>query len=103
MNRLITNIRVISTDGGDFGYFMDREDLYSKLSGVKDSLGDNIEFIEIGDIIQLNEHSLKVRNINLKLEPINSDISHIQKTQNSTPSDFRIEVVITVDNMPLVI
>lgn len=101
MSRLITNIRIISRDDVDFAYFMDQEDLYSKLSGVKDDDGDDMEFIEIGNKIKLNENTLLVKNINLKMEPIDINEKHIEKTTESMPSNFRVEVIITVENLPL--
>ncbi|WP_339714562.1 hypothetical protein [uncultured Kriegella sp.] len=100
MSRIKTNIRIESEDGGNFGYFMEREDLYSKLSGIKD-INDDMEFIEIGDKIQLNEHTLMVKNIHLEFAPVDLNTRHIEKTEDTMPSNFRIEVVLTVDNIPL--
>ena len=45
MSRVQRNISIISSDGGDFAYCIDEKDLYSKLSGVKDIHGENMEFI----------------------------------------------------------
>ncbi|MDC6367222.1 MULTISPECIES: hypothetical protein [Flavobacteriaceae] len=101
MSRVQTNIKIISPDGGDFAYFTDKKDLYSKLSGVKDEYGENMEFIEIGQHIQLNEHTLKVIDINLKFENIDIKTKHIEKTEESMPENLIIEVVITVENVPL--
>ncbi|MGC6430752.1 MAG: hypothetical protein ACON5F_06905 [Jejuia sp.] len=101
MSRVVTNIRIISPNGSDFAYFIDKRDLYSKLSGAKDLQGDNMEFIEIGDNIQLNENTFKVLDINIKFENINIETKHIQKTEESMPDDLIIEVIITVENVPL--
>ncbi|WP_458626492.1 hypothetical protein [Winogradskyella sp. PC D3.3] len=92
-----TNIRVISTDGGDFGCFFEIEDLYAKLSGVKDTYGENMEFIEIGNHIQLNDNLLKVVDINLKFENIDLTTKHFNKSKNSTPKNLIIEMIITVE------
>ena len=96
MNRITTNIRIDSEDGGNFGYFTEKEDLYSKLSGVKDTLGDNMEFIEIGKNIHLNDKILEVLDINLKFENINLQTQHKDKTEETTPKDLMIELIITV-------
>ena len=101
MSRVQTNIRVVSSDGGDFAYFLEQKDLYASLSGIKDPYGDNMEFIEIGKNILLNEHTLKVVDVNLKFENIDIETKHIQKTEKTTPKNLIIEVVITVENVPL--
>lgn len=97
MDRITTNIKIISEDGGDFAYFLEKEDLYSKLSGLKDTFGEDMEFIEIGENIQLNNQILKVIDINLKFENINLQTKHIDKTEKSTPKNLIIEVIITVE------
>ena len=97
MNRIKTNISIISQDGGDFACFFELEDMYSKLSGEKDKLGENMEFIEIGKAIQLNNDLLKVTDINLKMENINFETKHHDKTEKSTPKDLIIEIIITVE------
>lgn len=96
MKKLNTNIRIISTDGGDFANFFEKEDLFSKLSGVKDPQGENMEFIEIGNVIELNNQKLKVININLKFDNINRRLEHSDKTEILTPSNLIIETIITV-------
>lgn len=96
MNQIKTNIRIISPDGGDFAYFLEIEDLYSKLSGEKDALGEDMEFIEIGNNIILNNDILKVIDINLKFENIASNINHFDKSESSTPKNLIIEMIITV-------
>lgn len=97
MSRITTNIKIISSGGGDFACFFEKEDLYAKLSGVKDSYGENMEFIEIGDNIQLNNELLKVKDINLKFENIDINTNHLDKSESSTPSNLLIEVIITVE------
>lgn len=93
----ITAIRIISKDGGDFAYFTEIGDLYSKLSGIKSPLGENMEFIEIGKTIQLNNENLKVLDVNLKFENIDFTTYHFAKTEKSTPKNLIIEVIITVE------
>ena len=53
MNGIKSIVHIISTDGGDFAYFTDKEDLYTKLSGIKDTEGNNMEFIEIESIEEI--------------------------------------------------
>lgn len=96
MSRIKNNISIISSDGGTFAYFLEVEDLYSKLSGVKNTYRENMEFIEIGKNIQLNDELLKVMNINLKIENIPTETSHFDKSEKSTPKDLNIETIITV-------
>lgn len=97
MNKIKNNLRIISTSGGDFACFFEIEDLYSSLSGLKDPLGENMEFIEIGNIIQLNNQKLKVLNINLTLNNISNRITHLEKNDNNFPKNICIETVITVE------
>src|SRR5690554_4332005 len=97
MKKIISKIRIISQDGGDFAFFFELEDLYSKLSGVKDKYGENMEFIEIGKNIQLDNEILKVKDINLKFENIDANIKHTDKKVNSTPSNLSVEFIITVE------
>jgi hypothetical protein len=97
MNKITTILKIINPDGGDFACFFEKEDLYSKLSGVKDDYGENMEFIEIGDEIQLNNELLKVKNINLKFENIDINTNHQAKSESTTPKDLLIEVIITVE------
>jgi hypothetical protein len=97
MEKITSKISIISPDGGDFAYFIEKEDLYSKLSGIKDSQGENMEFIEIGDNIQLNNELLKVKNINMKFENIDINTMHFEKTESTTPKNLSIETIITVE------
>ena len=92
----INAIKIINEEGADFAYFTDKLDLYTKLSGAKDSMGENLEFVEIGNTIQLNDEVLKVKNINLKFENVDFEIQHSQKLENPMPTNIIIEVVITV-------
>ena len=94
---LNTKIKIINDEGGDFAYFQRKEDLYAKLSGVKDPYGEDMEFIEIGKNIQLNDEILKVTNINLKFENIDLQIQPFDKTEDTTPKNLNIEVIITVE------
>ena len=93
---LSTNIKIINKEGSDFAYFTSKEDLYAKLSGVKDTYRENMEFIEIGKNIQLNDEILKVIDINLKFENIGLQIKPFDKTEETTPKNLIIEVIITV-------
>lgn len=93
---LNTNIRIINEEGSDFAYFTSKEDLYAKLSGEKDPYGEDMEFIEIGENIQLNDEILKVIDINLKFENIGLQIKPFDKTEGTTPKNLIIEVIITV-------
>lgn len=97
MQRINSSIRIISVNGGDFACFFEKEDLYSKLSGSKDILGNDIEFIEIGKNIQLENQILKVIDINIKFENIDLNKNHMDKTKNSTPKNLIIETIITVE------
>ena len=99
MKIIDTNIKVISSDGGDFANFLEKEDLYSRLSGVKDPNGENMEFIEIGNIIQFNNQNLKVLDINIKLNNIDKTIEHRNKKKSLTPPDLRVSIIITVENI----
>ena len=55
MKDINVNVSIISPDGGDFAYFFSKKEMYEKLSGIKDDVGDNMEFIEIGRYIYLND------------------------------------------------
>lgn len=98
MKRIKTNISIISNEGGDFGYFMELEDLYSKLTGVKDPI-ENMEFIEIGKEIKLNNQVLEVLDINLKFDGIDKNISHQEKRSGLMPSNIIVEIFITVKHV----
>ena len=98
MNEIKSIVHIISTDGGDFDYFTDKEDLYTKLSGIKDTEGNNMEFIEIDNIITLNNQKLRVLNINIKLANIDNNTKHLDKKQSNFPKEFFVETIITVDS-----
>lgn len=93
----INAIKIINENGADFAYFTDKDDLYSKLSGIKDPFGENMEFIEIGKTIQLNDDVLKVIDINLKFENIDLYIKHSDKKEKIAPRNLIIEVIITIE------
>lgn len=97
MERIKSNIKIISKDNGVYKCFFEKEDLYSKLSGIKDSLGNNIEFIEIGGNMQLENQLFRVTDINLKFENIDYNIKHNDKTEASTPKNLIIETIITAE------
>ena len=88
MDRIKSNIKVRSEEGGNFAYFLEKEELYSRLSDIKDNLGNDIEFMEIGENILLDNQMLKVIDINLKFENIHSNIKHNDKTEISTPKNL---------------
>ncbi|WP_423999130.1 hypothetical protein [Maribacter sp. IgM3_T14_3] len=100
MNRIVTIISIINDTGDNYAFFVEREDLYSSLSGVKDIDGDNMEFVKINDKIQLNENTFILKDINLKLQPVKFKTRHIEKREESTPLDFRIEIIVTVEDFP---
>ena len=93
----ISAIKIINDEGRDFAYFTDQIDLYSKLSGTKDPFNEDMEFIEIGKEIQLNNQILKVKDINLKFENIKFEIKHLDKTVENFPRKLIIEVIITIE------
>jgi hypothetical protein len=97
MKRINTNINIINSDGNNFANFREKEDLYSKLTGVKDKSGENMEFIQIGDKIECCDNILKVTDINLKFENINLNTKHKDKNQDSMPENLIIEVFITAE------
>lgn len=96
MKDINVNVSIISPDGGDFAYFFSKKEMYEKLSGIKDDAGDNMEFIEIGRYIYLNDDKLKVLDINVKFDNIDHNIHHKDKTENSMPKNLIIELIITV-------
>ena len=96
MKDINVNVSIISPDGGDFAYLFSKKEMYEKLSGIKDDIGDNMEFIEIGRYIYLNDDKLKVLDINVKFDNIDHNIHHKDKTENSMPKNLIIELIITV-------
>ena len=96
MKDININVSIISPDGGDFAYFFNKREMYEKLSGIKDEVGDNMEFIEIGRYIYLNDDKLKVLDINVKFYNIDHNIHHKYKIEISIPKNLIIELIITV-------
>lgn len=97
MGNIKTNIKIIREDESRIDYFLEKQDLYSRLSGVKDSYGENMEFIQIGENIQLEDEIYNVIDINLKFEGINITSKHKDKRKEFTPEDLFIEVIITAE------
>lgn len=99
MNKINCSISLINENEEKIEYFYEINDLYSRLSGVKCKFGDDIEFIEIGNDIQLDNLILRVIDINLKFENIYSQTKHKDKSANSIPKDLITVLVITVKNI----
>ena len=91
------NIRIINQEGGSLAYFTDKKDMYTKLSGIKDSKGENAEFFEVGKKLQLNDNIFEIRNINVKSVDINNHISHSNKSNDNFSSEYYLELILTVE------
>ena len=90
-------IKIITEGNVDLAYFTDKEDIFFKLKGVEDPQGENMEFIEIGKTIILNDQELIVKDINIKFEDIkiNRKLNKFEINKDEF-KDFFVETIVTV-------
>lgn len=97
MNYIPSIIRIAHKEGADLAYFTDTNDLYKSLSGLKDNIDTRTEFIQEGDIIELNDKKLKVVEVYLRLQHIDSEILHKMKNDDNLSPNFNVQVEIFID------
>jgi hypothetical protein len=98
MSKIETNILLEHISGGTLGYYKEKEELFTELSGLKDK-SDGGEYINIGDIIFFQNKKLKVQKIDVKLANISREIYHENKPETDVPTDFKVEIGIFVEYM----
>jgi len=96
MSKIESNILIEHISGGTLGYYREKEELYTDLSGLKDN-SDGGEYIQKGDIIKFQNKKLKVQKIEVKLVNINREIHHGEKAKTNIPTDFKVEIGIFVE------
>ncbi|WP_353084389.1 hypothetical protein [Flavobacterium sp.] len=85
----------------EIAYIYNREAL-DHLLNIKKQTYDNSQFIEIGDIITLEEYKCKVMNINFKLEEKTYDKSGgygINMHSPTDPNDFNCQIGVFVERI----
>lgn len=99
MEQLQARILIKHVEGAVIAYFYNRED-FTLLDVKRDDYSQS-QFIEIGNIITLNEMKYEVKSINFKMEAELHDMGHgkgINLYSPSDPSDFNCQIGIFVDN-----
>lgn len=97
MDIIKSNIRIAHKDGADLAFFTELCNLYTSLSGTKDSIETNSEFIQQGDIIQLNGKELKVVEVILRLENIENEMEPNMKLSSNMNKRFKTQIDIFIE------
>ena len=97
MNYIPSIIRIAHKEGADLAYFTDVNELYESLSGLKDDIDTRTEFIQKGDIIELNDKKLKVVDVYLRLQNIEPHITHEMKNKDNFSKNFNVQIEIFIE------
>lgn len=94
MEQLQARICLQFTDGGEIAYLYNRESV--DLLMLEKFTSENLQFLEVGNIIEFEGKKYKIQNINFRMEGelqrFNNPMPGISLSSPTMPSDFNCEI-----------